>query len=466
MRARPTVRRNASCSTYFGPRTSESRPAANRYWMSICHIRSWAWTYPRAKNRSWFVVAKMCGTPHVSRRTVTSPSRPRIRNSSIAGWFAPPATVHTPPFGFSRSPRGGSGPRGIERRTTRTAATATETVSLTTRRDLKQRPSDDYRCTLEIGFHLGPWSASGPRGPATPEVGARDEDEARRDEREGTDRPELDGFLEGEEPAHRGDRGRDLAHEVQADRADAPEEREVDREPEGGRGQGEVQEGRDSPGVEHGPPAALKGEGERVEDPRACEGLPADKREDVHPVPGPPDEDGAERPRDDGARDQELGHSRDVQPSRVERHDQDNPGETEGEAEDPAGADALVLQEGAAEHGRTDGVHADEDRGETGGGVLLADEQKGVVARDVEHRGDRDRGPLNATPWEDRPFVAGRRDPEHHEAGDVEPEGDEEDRTEALEPERDEDEGGPPQDSEEEKEAEVRHPDREGARGT
>ena len=60
----------------LAPSTSASRPWAERRQRSIWKSRSCACTNPCAKNRSSWVAAWMCGTPHVSRTTRTGAERP------------------------------------------------------------------------------------------------------------------------------------------------------------------------------------------------------------------------------------------------------------------------------------------------------------------------------------------------------------------------------------------------------
>ena len=84
---------------------------------------------------------------------VTSPSSPGSRSSSRTGWFALAASVQIPPFGFRRSPRGGTDPKGMENRTTNTTARTTETISLRTSwGDFTSRASRGNPGSLEIGF--------------------------------------------------------------------------------------------------------------------------------------------------------------------------------------------------------------------------------------------------------------------------------------------------------------------------
>ena len=68
----PSVRMNRSSSSEPSPKISDSRPAEIRRQTSICHIRSWAWTKPWARNRSCGVVAVMWAKPAASRSTVTA----------------------------------------------------------------------------------------------------------------------------------------------------------------------------------------------------------------------------------------------------------------------------------------------------------------------------------------------------------------------------------------------------------
>src|SRR5262249_35933915 len=94
----------------WGPGMWAMRRSAARRHISICHMRSWAITQPCAKKRSSVDCAVMCGTPHVSRTTVTGAFRPlTFRLPSIwasdafatvlisaEGWAATVATKSSP----------------------------------------------------------------------------------------------------------------------------------------------------------------------------------------------------------------------------------------------------------------------------------------------------------------------------------------------------------------------------------
>ena len=69
---------NLSVSSWLAPNISASRPAEMWRQTSICHIRSLAWTYPWAMNRSWVVSAVMCAIPVESRTTATFAESPGI----------------------------------------------------------------------------------------------------------------------------------------------------------------------------------------------------------------------------------------------------------------------------------------------------------------------------------------------------------------------------------------------------
>ena len=89
------------------PMISANSPFALRRYLSICHSRSCAVTYPCANKRSSWVAASMCGTPCESRRTVTafwtSPARCafaiKLRQRSLLAYRSSqssgtPATTH------------------------------------------------------------------------------------------------------------------------------------------------------------------------------------------------------------------------------------------------------------------------------------------------------------------------------------------------------------------------------------
>ena len=61
-RRQPSVRRYVSVDTWSGPNSSASRPAVTWRRKSISQKRSWACTYPWARNRSSAVEAYTCGT--------------------------------------------------------------------------------------------------------------------------------------------------------------------------------------------------------------------------------------------------------------------------------------------------------------------------------------------------------------------------------------------------------------------
>src|SRR5206468_11460855 len=86
--------------------------------------------------------------------------------------------------------------------------------------------------------------------PSPEDIGPGHEDEPGGNQGKPGKRPELDPLPEGEEATDGGDRGRDLAHVIQADGTDASEEGEVDEETERGRRNRKVQERCDAPRVE------------------------------------------------------------------------------------------------------------------------------------------------------------------------------------------------------------------------
>jgi len=139
---------------------------------------------------------------------------------------------------------------------------------------------------------------------------------------------------------------------------------------------------------------------------------------------------------------------------RVRAGEDDDADESEQDAGDPGGREALAGEEHARERGRQDRREADDDRRRRASRPLLADEQEGVVRGDQEDRTDPDERPLLPPPGS--PAV-GRIDrvAEHQEAGDVVPECREQDRRKVREARLDRHERSPPQPGEGEKREQV-----------
>ncbi len=90
-----SVRMNLSVGTWLAPKSSERRPAVTCRRESISQKRSWACTYPCARNRSLAVCAVICGTPAESLVTVTGFVRPgSVSVPEVCGNDR--VTVHTP----------------------------------------------------------------------------------------------------------------------------------------------------------------------------------------------------------------------------------------------------------------------------------------------------------------------------------------------------------------------------------
>ncbi len=82
-RRRPSVRSWTSLPSALEPSSSASVPLACRRVESIWNSRSCACRYPTRKYASWSLFAKTCGTPNVSRSTLTCRSRPATFTVSV-----------------------------------------------------------------------------------------------------------------------------------------------------------------------------------------------------------------------------------------------------------------------------------------------------------------------------------------------------------------------------------------------